>query len=140
MIQQTNVKVAELKLPSRIESIASAASKAVEIVNEAGFEEHSFGIEMAVREAVTNAIFHGNKRKETLQVDISFNLEPSLLTILVRDRGNGFDPSSLPDPTEAENLLRPSGRGILFMRSFMDEVTWSAHPEGGTQVRMIKKR
>lgn len=134
------MKVAELKLPSRIESIASAASKAIEIADEAGFEEHLFGIEMAVREAVTNAILHGNKEKESLQVEIFFNLEPSLLTIIVRDRGSGFDPSSLSDPTNAENLLRPSGRGILFMRSFMDDVTWSAHPEGGTQVRMVKKR
>ena len=56
----------------------------------------------------------------------------------VRDRGAGFDPASLLDPLEPENPLNPTGRGILWMRAFMDEVEYSAHPEGGCVVRMKK--
>jgi len=57
----------------------------------------------------------------------------------VHDQGSGFNPNEVPDPTTDENILKTSGRGIFFMRNFMDEVEWSADPKGGTSVRMIKK-
>jgi serine/threonine-protein kinase RsbW len=60
--------------------------------------------------------------------------------ITVRDEGAGFDPADVPDPTAEQNLLKISGRGILFMRSFMDAVEWERHGQGGTVVRMTKKR
>ena len=59
--------------------------------------------------------------------------------ITVHDQGAGFNPNEIPDPTKDENILKTSGRGIFFMRNFMDEVDWAADPKGGTQVRMIKK-
>jgi serine/threonine-protein kinase RsbW len=62
------------------------------------------------------------------------------LVVTVRDHGAGFDPSSVDDPTAEQNLLKTSGRGILFMRTFMDTVEWSPHPEGGTIVRMTKRK
>jgi serine/threonine-protein kinase RsbW len=131
----------ELILPSRIESVAEAAAEAARIVSRAGFgEEVAFGVDMAVREAVTNAVLHGNRQDETKSVEISFTVAPEGLQITVRDRGEGFDPESVPDPTDQENVLKTSGRGIFFMRTFMDEVSWSRHPEGGTVVRMTKKR
>ena len=58
----------------------------------------------------------------------------------MRDRGEGFDPERVADPTAEENILKSSGRGILFMRTFMDEVTWERPPGGGTLVRMTKKK
>jgi serine/threonine-protein kinase RsbW len=51
-----------------------------------------------------------------------------------------FNPEEVPDPTAQENLLKASGRGIFFMRTFMDEVKWSIRPGGGTTVRMLKRR
>jgi serine/threonine-protein kinase RsbW len=60
--------------------------------------------------------------------------------ISVRDHGEGFDPSQLPDPLDPNNLLNPSGRGIFYMRTFMDEVEYSTHPEGGSIVRMTKNK
>lgn len=134
-------EMTELKLPSRIEAISDAASAAAEFVKRSGLgDDAAFGIDMAVREAVTNAVLHGNRKDEAKTVEIEFKSLPSAIEITVRDRGEGFDPGSVPDPTEAQNLLKTSGRGILFMRTFMDEVQWSHHPEGGTVVRMIKKR
>ena len=54
--------------------------------------------------------------------------------------GNGFDPTTLPDPTDPANLDKVSGRGLLLIRTFMDEVDYSNHPQGGTVVRMKKRR
>lgn len=95
---------------------------------------------MAVREAVTNAVLHGNSQDENKAVDITLKSSPEAVEIVVHDQGPGFNPSEVPDPTEAENLLKTSGRGIFFMRSFMDEVDWLIRPEGGTTVRMLKRR
>jgi serine/threonine-protein kinase RsbW len=131
----------ELILPSRIEAVAEAAAAAAKVLSRAGFgEETAFGVDMAVREAVTNAVLHGNRLDETKSVEIAFNVSADALEVTVRDRGEGFDPESVPDPTDAQNVMKTSGRGIFFMRTFMDEVTWSRHPEGGTVVHMTKKR
>lgn len=133
-------EVVELTLPSRIEAIADAAAAAAEIANRLGLSETAtFGVDMAVREAVTNAVVHGNKEDETKLVEITFTNSARSLVITVRDKGSGFDPVSVPDPTLSENLLNTSGRGLLFMRTFMDEVEWTSHPGGGTVVRMTKK-
>jgi serine/threonine-protein kinase RsbW len=134
-------EMTELTLPSRIEAIADVAAAAAEVVSRSGLgDDAAFGIDLAVREAVTNAVLHGNEQDETKLVEVMFKCSPGSLEITIRDRGRGFDPEHVPDPTEASNLLKTSGRGILFMRSFMDEVEWSCHPEGGTVVRMTKRR
>jgi serine/threonine-protein kinase RsbW len=130
----------QLSLPSRVESIAEAAAAADAAARRYGLsEEAAFGLDMAVREAVTNAVLHGNKQDESKQVEITFAEEGGEFVVTVRDRGEGFDPTGVADPTAAENLLKTSGRGILFMRNFMDTVEWQPHPEGGTVVRMTKK-
>ncbi len=94
---------------------------------------------MAVREAITNAMVHGNKEDEAKTIELTLNCLGRELEIEVKDQGEGFDPTSIPDPTEPANILKTSGRGIFLMRSFMDEVQWSMRPEGGTTVRMTKK-
>jgi serine/threonine-protein kinase RsbW len=130
----------ELRLPSRIEAVNDAASAAAEFVQRSGLSEDAvFGVDMAVREAVTNAVLHGNRQDEAKVVEVAFKSLPRVIEITVRDQGTGFDPQSVPDPTAPQNILKTSGRGILFMRTFMDEVEWSHHPEGGTLVRMIKR-
>ena len=131
----------ELVLPSRIEAVADAAVAAAEVVNRSQLgDEAAFGVDMAVREAVTNAVLHGNLQDEAKSVEIVFNASQDALEITVRDHGTGFNPASVPDPTDPQNILKTSGRGILFMRTFMDEVEWSNHPAGGTVVRMLKRR
>jgi serine/threonine-protein kinase RsbW len=131
----------ELVLPSRIESIAEAATAADEVARRLGLSEEAlFGLDLAVREAVTNAVLHGNKQNAALPVEITFADTGAQLVVTVRDRGTGFDPTGVADPTDPANLLKASGRGILFMRNFMDEVEWTRHPEGGTVVRMKKRK
>ena len=128
-------------LPSHIEAVADAAAAAAGFVQSCGIgEEAAFGVDMAVREAVTNAIVHGNKESETKSVELTFSCTSQMLEIEVKDQGEGFDPAKVPDPTEPANILKTSGRGIFLMRTFMDEVDWFPRPEGGTTVRMKKIR
>lgn len=103
-------------------------------------DDAAFGIDMAIREAVTNAVLHGNRQDENKTVDIVLKSSPDAVEISVHDQGPGFNPEDVPDPTAKENILKASGRGIFFMRTFMDEVDWLIRPEGGTTVRMLKRR
>lgn len=135
------VKTTELSLPSRIDTIASAAAAVADFVGRSGVsDDAAFGIDLAVREAVTNAVIHGNRQDEDKTVDLTLKSSPDAVEISVHDQGPGFNPEAVPDPTAQENILKASGRGIFFMRSFMDEVDWLIRPGGGTTVRMLKRR
>ena len=128
-------------MPSRIETVAAAAAAVAEFVGRSGVsDDAAFGIDMAVREAVTNAVLHGNRQDDNKTVELVLKSSPDAVEISVHDQGPGFNPEDVPDPTSTENLLKTSGRGIFFMRTFMDEVDWLIRPEGGTTVRMLKRR
>ena len=110
----------------------------------AGMDEdtvHWIGV--AVRESVINAIKHGNREEADKLVTIEFTFVPAAdpreLVVRVLDEGEGFDPQEVADPLSPENILKPSGRGIFFMRSFMDDVVLRRAAEGGMEVRMVKK-
>ena len=134
------VATTELRFASRIDAVEKAAAAVSEFLSRAGVSEDiAFGIDMAVREAVTNAVLHGNKLDETKFAEIGLKISPEAFEITVHDQGTGFNPGDIPDPTKEENILKTSGRGIFFMRNFMDEVEWSLNPTGGTTVRMLKK-
>jgi len=110
----------------------------------AAFDEDAIHwIGVAVRESVINAIKHGNREHPTKRVTIEFAFTPidapTELVVRVRDEGEGFDPDEVADPLQPENILKSSGRGIFFMRSFMDDVQLNRAPEGGMEVRMVKK-
>jgi serine/threonine-protein kinase RsbW len=102
-------------------------------------EDSAHWIGMSVRESVTNAIQHGNKLDLSKKVDIRFEVTPEQLSISVRDQGNGFKADEIPNPLDASNLLKPSGRGIFYIRTFMDEVEFRSLSQGGTEVHMVKK-
>ena len=110
----------------------------------AGFDEDAIHwVGVSVRECVINAIKHGNREDTSKFVFVEFNLtpraDPTALTISVLDQGEGFDPVELEDPLAPENILKSSGRGIFFMRNFMDDVTIRRAPQGGMEVRLMKK-
>jgi serine/threonine-protein kinase RsbW len=105
-----------------------------------GFDEDTaHWIGMSVRESVTNAIQHGNKLDQTKKVEIQFDVASDQLEISVKDQGSGFQVNELPNPLDPENLLKPSGRGIFYIRSFMDEVEFRPLSRGGMEVHMVKK-
>lgn len=106
-------------------------------------EDATHWIGVAVRESVINAIKHGNREAPDKQVHVEFTFVEedagSHLDIRVQDEGAGFDPDMVGDPLAPENLLKASGRGIFFMRSFMDELVLRRRPEGGMEVCMRKQ-
>lgn len=110
----------------------------------AAFDEdtvHWIGV--AIRESVINAIKHGNREDAGKLVTVEFTFAPTVdpreLVVSVVDQGEGFDPEEVADPLAPENVLKSSGRGIFFMRSFMDDVVLRRVAEGGMEVRMVKK-
>jgi len=131
----------ELTLPSRIESVDEAAMLADEFARNNGCGDDVLSaVDLAVRESVANAVKHGNKFDESKKVELTLECSDESLAITVRDFGTGFSVKDVPDPTDPENLLKVNGRGILFMRSFMDEVEWDNPAGGGLKVKMVKKR
>ena len=93
-------------------------------------------VEIALREALANAVLHGNKRDVEKKVYISCCIRPGRdLFIVIRDEGGGFDASSVPDPTAVENITLDNGRGIFLMNVFMDDVHFE---RGGTEVHLYK--
>ena len=127
-----------LTLSSSLASVDQAERAAEEYAERVGFDEDTRGnIAMAVREAVVNAVLHGNAYDSGKQVTVSFEVADSDLVVKVADQGVGLDPDTIPDPLAPENILRGSGRGIFLIRAFMDEVSFrQLHP--GTELTLIK--
>ena len=94
-----------------------------------------FAIHLAIEEALTNAVRHGNQQNPDKKINIKYSVTAEKFEISVSDSGNGFTPDSLPDPRCGENLYKCGGRGVLLMRAYMDVVEYS---EIGNSVHMIK--
>ncbi len=133
-----------LQIPSLFDMVDLVQVLSDRMGHMAGFDDdavHWIGV--AVRESVINAIKHGNREDAAKPVTIEFAFkpvdDPTELVVRVIDRGEGFEPEEVADPLAPENILKSSGRGIFFMRSFMDDVKLQRAPEGGMEVRMVKK-
>jgi serine/threonine-protein kinase RsbW len=103
-------------------------------------EEDVEHICLAVIEAGTNAIMHGNKSDPEKTVRLRVLVAEDNLAILVKDWGPGFDLKSVQDPLRPENLMKPTGRGVFLMRVLMDEVEYDMGEGSGTEVRLVKYR
>lgn len=95
----------------------------------------AFAIKLALEEAMTNAFRHGNRRDPSKHITVQYDVTKDRVEIVVQDEGDGFDPDQIPDPTQFEFIDRPHGRGIMLMRSYLDEVVFS---DGGSSVRLVK--
>jgi serine/threonine-protein kinase RsbW len=105
-------------------------------------EDSAHWVSVAIRESVINAIKHGNRNDSSKRVFVEFETnegDAPALAITVRDQGEGFDPDLVADPLAPENMLKSSGRGIFLIRNFMDDVRLERAPEGGMQIRMLKR-
>ena len=98
---------------------------------------------VSIRESVINAIKHGNRNDTSKRVFVEFEITTTTavpeLAISVRDQGEGFDPEEVANPLAPENLLKSSGRGIFLIRNFMDDVRLQRAPQGGMEIRMVKR-
>lgn len=101
-------------------------------------EEQLSVLLLAVTEATTNAIIHANKCDPTKMVKIHAQIEDSKLMVKIKDEGKGFDPTKLPNPTEPENLLKDSGRGVFLMKVYMDEVKYNVTPTGLETILILR--
>ncbi len=116
----------QLELPSDVEGL-HIIEKLIETICSTYklSEDHYGNILVGVTEAVNNAIYHGNKSDPNKKVHVGFETTPQTISFSVRDEGPGFDFSNVPDPTEPENLEKPSGRGIFLMRALADNVSFT---------------
>jgi serine/threonine-protein kinase RsbW len=133
-------RTVRLEIASRLDMLDMVQTVLAHLAAMVGFDdEASHYMTVAVRESVVNAIKHGNQNEESRRVTVDFVINGPTLEVAVGDEGTGFDLSGVPDPVAEENLLKPDGRGIFFMRSFMDHVDYAFPPGGGTVVRMVKR-
>jgi serine/threonine-protein kinase RsbW len=127
------------RMESTLESVNKAEEMADRIAAQAGMDEDTrSGVSMAVREAMINAVLHGNAYDTNKRVNLTLEHKGQELIVTITDEGTGFVPEEVPDPLAPENLLKGSGRGIFLMRAFMDEVRFrKMNP--GTEIILIKR-
>jgi serine/threonine-protein kinase RsbW len=134
---------ASVRLQAALQSDMGCANEAASILIRFA-RKHRFGrqkcheIELAVREAVANAVLHGNGCDPGKKVFLNAAVRPSGLVICVRDEGKGFDPEAVPDPLVSGNLLQESGRGLFLVKAYMDKVIWKPAPQGGMETWLTK--
>ena len=136
-IEESRVRII---IGSRFEHIDLVQTVFDDALVRLGLDEDSrHWVGIAIREAVANAIKHGNQQDPDMEVGVELAVAPDQAVIRVHDQGEGFDLEEVGDPLAPENLLKPNGRGIFYMRSFMDEIHYDRHPDGGTLVTLRKK-
>lgn len=130
--------VADIVFAASIDSIARVVEQVMGTVREMNCAPgKEFEIEIALREALVNAVVHGSRRDPTKEVHCCVACDERRgILLVVRDSGKGFDPKTLPHPLKGKNLYSSHGRGIYLINQLMDEVTFK---RGGTEIHMRKK-
>lgn len=127
-------QVNTLVFASEIKNVSHVETLVVEAVSGGSICEENYGkILIALTEAVNNAILHGNCQDPTKQVRISYETANQMLFFTIKDQGNGFNPSDIPDPTDPENLEKPNGRGVFLMQRLADSCEFL---HSGSEVRL----
>ena len=138
MASPTSLKLVLSSQVRLIDLIHTAAEKVAQI---AGFDaDDALNIGIAVHEGAINAIVHGNGSDPRLDVHVTLTANEDGFSAHITDEGEGFDPDTAPDPTVGEALLSSTGRGLLLMRAFVDDVVYSRRNNGGMEVTMTKRR
>ena len=133
------IRSVDMILDSSLDSVDTAEAETLRVAEEIGFDEedlHKIG--MAVRECMVNAVVHGNRYNARKKVHFQVLKAEGQMTVVIRDEGEGFEMQSLPDPLAEENLLRQSGRGLLLIQAFMDDLQIQRLEPRGTEVKMKK--
>ena len=124
---------------SNLDSVDSAENLCVDAAKQIGLDEDAcMDLGLAVREAMVNAVAHGNQYDAAKQVRFVLETRSDSVRIIITDQGSGFDLNRVPDPTEGANLMRGSGRGLLLIQTFVDEFTVKKSAAGGAEVTLVK--
>ena len=133
------ITMKNLRVASRVDELSSVRRFVGSCLEDLPMSERErSNVIFSVLEAVINAMRHGNGMDPRRAVELVFDCDGEKVTIAIRDEGAGFDPRSVPDPTDPKLLKEPTGRGIFFMRQMMNEITFETGPSG-TTVKMIKR-
>ena len=127
----------EATVTASVDSIVPLVDRVLEIASEMECSQgKEFEIEMALREALANAVVHGahSDPSKQIQLCVACDMQRGML-IVVRDPGHGFDPDSIPSPLVGQNVFSEHGRGIFLINQLMDEVRYE---RGGTEIHMVK--
>ena len=136
----SNDRELHLTIASRFENIELVQTVVDDALRERGVPEDSrHWVGLALREAVANAIKHGNELDPEKRVEITAHVASDELVLRISDEGAGFDQNEVADPLAPENRFRASGRGIFYMKRFMDDVEYGKSASGGTEL-MLRKR
>jgi serine/threonine-protein kinase RsbW len=127
----------EARMPSEVKAISPLVDRLIRLIKEShGVVGEVPAVGLALREALTNAVLHGNRLDPCKLVQVYCRCELGKgVSVVVKDQGRGFDPNTIPDPSAVGNLEVEHGRGIFLMRWLMDEVSFEC---GGTEVHMRK--
>jgi serine/threonine-protein kinase RsbW len=129
-----------LTVPSRLEEMETVHQLVQQAITEYKLtDDLAHWIELTISESMINAIQHGNKADPAKKATLKISSNGESIEIIVEDQGSGFKMDKVADPTDTANLLKPSGRGILIIRSFMDEVDLTEREGGGCRLRMVKR-
>ncbi len=130
----------QLRIPSEIRMVDVVHAVAERLAEAAGFaEDGALDFALAVREATINACVHGNRERPDLAVEVGFRVRAGSIAASVKDRGAGFDPGSVADPTAKDRILETTGRGLLMAKAFVDRVEFRKPPDGGMEVSLEKR-
>lgn len=135
---RNTVQSGSLRLRRFPDDITVAQDHILALAAEQGYPDAStFALRLVLEESISNAFRHGNKMREGAHVDVEWAIGPDQAVLSVEDQGEGFDPESLPDPTDEDRLELPSGRGVLLIRAYMSEVEYN---DRGNRLTMTYRR
>lgn len=128
----------DVTIPSDTAEGHSVQEKILASLEEVGFPDKDlFGVKLALEEGIVNAIKHGNGMDPSKNVFVQCDYDGKRVRVVIEDEGPGFNPESVPDPTDDSNIDKPSGRGLMLMKAFMSHIEYN---EKGNRVVLEKER
>jgi serine/threonine-protein kinase RsbW len=138
MVQEQCLWQCDRVIPSHAAAARRMLAEVLENLKQHGWSEHDiFAVELAMHEALANALVHGNREDPQKEITVRCRLSSTVLHAEIADQGEGFDPATVPNPADPRHLAQPRGRGIMLMRAFMCRVEYN---QRGNQVILEKRR